>query len=305
MAQVDSAGSDHAPTLPAFCGTAVKTDEWDVLREIVDTCGVSRTELASTICEALGWVRGNGRLKTRECYEYLGLLEDKGLLHGLPAKREQRPRGVTSIHYTAASEPRAERRGELAEVQPVSLSLVSGAEQRALWRELVERHHYLGHKVAYGAHLRYLVWMSVPQRELCGCLQFSSAARRVAARDHWIGWNDATRQRSLTQVVNNSRFLILPWLHIHDLASHVLSLASRVVVEDWQEAYGVRPVLLETFVMRDRYEGTCYRAANWVEVGATAGRGRMDREKLRAEPVKTCLVYPLVGDFRRRLGVAR
>jgi hypothetical protein len=164
MAQVDSAGSDHAPTLPAFCGTAVKTDEWDVLREIVDTCGVSRTELASTICEALGWVRGNGRLKTRECYEYLGLLEDKGLLHGLPAKREQRPRGVTSIHYTAASEPRAERRGELAEVQPVSLSLVSGAEQRALWRELVERHHYLGHKVAYGAHLRYLVWMSVPQR---------------------------------------------------------------------------------------------------------------------------------------------
>ena len=305
MAQMSSAGSDHALTLPTFCGTAVKAEEWDVLREIVDTCGVSRTELASTICEALGWVRSNGRLKTRECYEYLGLLEERGLLQGLPAKREQRPRGVTSIHYTAASESRAERRGELAEVQPVGLSLVSGAEQRALWRELVERHHYLGHKVAYGAHLRYLVWMSVPQRELCGCLQFSSAARRVAARDGWIGWDDATRQRGLTQVVNNSRFLILPWLHIRDLASHVLSQASRVVVEDWQEAYGVRPVLLETFVARERYEGTCYRAANWVEVGATAGRGRMDRENRWAEPVKTCLVYPLVGDFRRRLGAAR
>jgi hypothetical protein len=305
MAQVNSAGSAHALTLPRFCGTAVEAEEWEVLHEIVDTCGVSRTELASTICEALGWVRSNGRLKTRECYEYLSLLEEKGLLQGLPAKREQRPRGVTSIHYTAASELRAERRGELAEVKPVSLSLVSGAEQRALWRELVERHHYLGHKVAYGAHLRYLVWMSAPQRELCGCLQFSSAARRVAARDRWIGWDDATRQRGLTQVVNNSRFLILPWLHIRDLASHVLSLASRVVVEDWQEAYGVRPVLLETFVTREIYEGTCYRAANWVEVGATAGRGRMDREKRWAEPVKTCLVYPLVGDFRRRLGAAR
>lgn len=305
MAQVDSTGSDGALALPAFCGTAVRADEWEVLREIVDTCGVSRTELASTICEALGWMRSNGRLKTRECYEYLGLLEEKGLLQGLPAKREQRPRGVTSIHYTAASEPGAERRGELAEVQPVSLSLVSGAEQRALWRELVARHHYLGHKVAYGAHLRYLVWMSTPRRELCGCLQFSSAARRVAVRDRWIGWDDATRQRGLTRVVNNSRFLILPWLHIRALASHVLSLGSRVVVEDWQEAYGVRPVLLETFVTRERYEGTCYRAANWVEVGATAGRGRMDREKRWAEPVKTCLVYPLVGDFRRRLGVAR
>jgi hypothetical protein len=305
MTQVESAGSQRSATLPAFCGTAVRAEEWEILREIVDTCGVSRTELASTICEALGWVRSNGRLKTRECYEYLGLLEEKGLLRGLPAKREQRPRGVTSIHYTSASEPRAERRGELAEVQPVSLSLVSGAEQRALWRELVERHHYLGHKVAYGAHLRYLVWMSAPQRELCGCLQFSSAARRVASRDRWIGWDDATRQRGLTQVVNNSRFLILPWLHIRDLASHVLSQASRVVVEDWQEAYGVRPVLLETFVTRERYEGTCYRAANWVEVGATAGRGRMDRENRWAEPVKTCLVYPLVGDFRRRLGAAR
>jgi hypothetical protein len=303
MAQADSAQAASGIRPPAFCGMPVSEEDWSVLREIVDSCGLSRSELASTICEALGWVRSNGRLKTRECYEYLGLAESKGLLD-LPQKRVQRPRGPTSIRYTQASEPRSERTCELAQVQPVTLALVAGADERALWRELIERHHYLGHKVAYGASLRYLVWMSTPGRELCGCLQFSSAARRVAARDRWIGWDDATRQRSLTQVVNNSRFLILPWLHIRDLASHVLSLASRVVVEDWQEAYGVRPVLLETFVTRERYEGTCYRAANWVEVGATAGRGRMDRENRWAEPVKTCLVYPLVGDFRRRLGAA-
>lgn len=305
MAQADALAPVSPIKPPAFCGTAVSDEEWQVLREIVETCGLSRSELASTICEGLGWVRRNGRLKTRECYEYLGVLEAKGLLTGLPAKREQRPRGPTSVHFTQASEARPERSGELAEVLPVTLELVAGASQRALWRELIERHHYLGHKVAYGAHLRYLVWMSAPGRELCGCLQFSSAARRLAVRDHWIGWNETTRQKNLAQVVGNSRFLILPWLHIRDLASHVLSLAARVVVDDWQEAYGVRPVLLETFVARERFDGTCYRAANWIELGATAGRGRMDRYRRAAEPGKTCLVYPLVGDFRRRLDVRR
>ncbi len=185
------------------------------------------------------------------------------------------------------------------------LGLVANAEERALWRELVARYHYLGHKVAFGAHLRYLVWMSNPRRELCGCVQFSSAARWLQARDGFIGWDDATRQKNLPRVVNNSRFLILPWLSIKGLASHVLSLAARVVVDDWEEAYGVRPVLLETFVERERYEGTCYLAANWVEVGVTSGRGRMDRHKRKAEAVKTCLVYPLVREFRRELGVSR
>ena len=141
--------------------------------------------------------------------------------------------------------------------------------------------------------------------QLCGCVQFSSAARWLQARDGFIGWNDATRQKNLPRVVNNSRFLILPWLSIKGLASHVLSLAARVVVDDWEEAYGVRPVLLETFVERERYEGTCYLAANWVEVGVTSGRGRMDRHKRKAKAVKTCLVYPLVREFRRELGVSR
>jgi hypothetical protein len=287
---------------PPFCGTPVTDDEWRVLREIIDSCGLSRHELARTICEALGWVRPNGRLKTRECYEYLTRLDATGLVT-LPARRAQRPRGPTSIVYTAAGRARPRREGELAAVAPVTLGLVANAEARALWRELVDRYHYRGHTVAYGAHLRYLVWIATPRREVAGCLQFSSAARWLVARDRFIRWDDATRQTHLPRVVNNSRFLILPWLAITGLASHVLSLAARVVADDWQEAYGVRPVLLETFVQRDRFEGTCYVAANWVEVGVTAGRGRMDRHKQAALPVKTCLVYPLVRDFRRQLGV--
>ncbi len=160
-----------------------------------------------------------------------------------------------------------------------------------------------GQKVAYGAHLRYLVWSSKSRRELSGCVQFSSSARRLRSRDGFIGWDDATRQKNLRRVVNNSRFLILPWFSIKGLASHVLSLAARVVVDDWEEAYGVRPVLLETFVERERNEGTCYLAANWMDVGSTTGRGRMDRHNKEAKPVKRCLVYPLVREFRRELGV--
>lgn len=285
---------------PTFCGRAVSQEEWKVLREIVDSCGLSRHELASTICEGLGWLRPNGRPKARECYEYLNMLEAGGLIQ-LPPQREQRKRGPTSISYSEAGQERARREGTLSDVSPVRLGLVTTAQERALWRELVERYHYLGHKVPYGAHLRYLVWMSTPAPELAGCVQFSSAARRLASRDRYIGWDEQTRQRNLQQVVNNSRFLILPWLSIRGLASHVLSVSARVMVEDWEEAYRVKPVLLETFVDRERYEGTCYRAANWVEVGETTGRGRMDRDRTAAGPVKTCLVYPLMDDFRQRL----
>jgi hypothetical protein len=289
---------------PAFCGVPVSDEEWGVLCAIVSECRLSRHELARTICEALGWVRPSGRLKARECYEYLGLLEERGLLR-LPARRPQRPRGPTRIGHTAGGREQPRREGRLCDVAPVVLGLVAHAEQRALWRELIDRYHYLGHKVAYGAHLRYLIWISTPRREIAGCLQFSSAARWLAARDRFIGWNDVTRQKNLPRVINNSRFLIVPWLSIRGLASHVLSLAGRVVADDWEEAYGVRPVLVETFVQRDRFEGTCYKAANWIEVGETAGRGRMDRHKRAHEPIKRCLVYPLVGDFRRRLGAPR
>jgi len=238
---------------PSFCGAAVSDRDWRILCEIIDSCGLSRHELASTICEALGWVRPSGRLKARECYEYLGLLEEKGLLK-LPARREQRPRGRTSVRHTGAGDPRPRREGALSEVAPVRLALVANAEERALWRELVDRYHYLGHKVPFGAHLRYLVWISRPGRELAGCVQFSSAARRLLARDRFIGWDDTTRRRHLPKVVDNSRFLILPWLSVRGLASHVLSLAARVVVDDWEKAYSVRAVLLETFV-----EGTGLR----------------------------------------------
>ena len=285
---------------PPFCGKPVSRKQWKILREILDTCGFSRHELANTICEALGWVRPNGRLKARECYEYLNLLETRGLVE-LPKQNEKRGRGPTSITYTEAGQEGQPREGTLSDVSPVRLGLVTTAQERALWRELVERYHYLGHKVAYGAHLRYLVWISTPAAELAGCVQFSAAARRLSSRDAYIGWDEEACRRNLQQIVNNSRFLILPWLSIRGLASHVLSLSARVMVDDWNEAYKVKPVLLETFVDPERYEGTCYLAANWIDVGQTTGRGRAGPNRPAVGSAKTCLVYPLRADFRRRL----
>jgi hypothetical protein len=160
----------------------------------------------------------------------------------------------------------------------------------------------LAYRVPFGAHVEYLILIAQPKPTVVGCLQFSSAAWRIRARDAWIGWDDATRARQLSQVVSNSRFLLLPWVRIQNLASTTLALALRRLPADWQAAYGVTPLLVETLVDPARYSGGCYRAANWIEVGETAGRGRDDRQHRRhgARP-KRVFVYPLTRDAVTRL----
>ena len=154
----------------------------------------------------------------------------------------------------------------------------------------------------FGAHVRYLVYASRPERAVVGCVQFSSPAWRMAARDAWIGWDDATRVRNLQRVAANTRFLILPWVRVKNLASVVLSLAVRRLCRDWPQRYGVEILLVETLVDTARYGGHCYRAANWIRLGETTGRGRMDREHVRHGVArKTIWVYPLVKDAARRL----
>lgn len=176
--------------------------------------------------------------------------------------------------------------GSLRDVAPVQLELVEEEDDRLLWRELIGRYHYLGHKVPFGAHLRYLIRASRPAEAVVGCIQVSSPAWKVAARDEWIGWDGESRQQRLQRVVNNSRFLLLPWIRVKYLASHVLSKLAKRIGADWQQAYGVTPVLMETFVDSSRFEGTCYRAAGWTWLGTTSGRGRMDshHERTGAAP---------------------
>jgi hypothetical protein len=193
-------------------------------------------------------------------------------------------------------------RGSVGEFGPVVLEPVGDDNGQLLFRELVGRYHYLGHKVPFGAHLRYLLWVTRPERQIVGCLQFSSPAWRMAARDRWIGWDERARKRNLQKVVSNSRFLIVPWVEIRNLASSILSMAVRRIGSDWSARYAIDPVLAETLVDGQRFGGTCYRAANWIALGQTTGRGRMDRGHRRASLTpKTLLVYPLVADACRQL----
>jgi hypothetical protein len=284
-------------------GRVVKPTELELIQEVVrEFPGLSRMELAHTVCELVGWRRESGRLKGRECRELLERLEAEGRFE-LPEKRARRPVGSrTRVPVTVAGEPGPALSGEVGELGPIVLERVSSREQRLLFRELIGRHHYLGHAVPFGAQLRYLVYASRPGRQVVGCLQYSSPAWRMAVRDAWIGWEEQARRLNLQRIINNSRFLILPWVRVRNLASVILSQAMRRVAAEWEELYGVEPVLVETLVDSRRYTGGCYRAANFVLLGETTGRGRMDRYTQReGEAPKAVWVYPLVRDAARRL----
>jgi hypothetical protein len=287
----------------SFCGRPVTRRQIELIREVAGNYpALSRTELAQTVCELLGWKRPAGGLKWRECLDLLSRLEADAVVE-LPAKQVRRPVGSkTHIPVTAGGDPGAELTSEVGEISPISLERVREERDRLLFRELIGRHHYLGYAVPFGARLQYLVYASRPQRQVVGCLQLSSPAWRMSRRDAWIGWSDEQRQRNLQRIVNNSRFLILPWVRVKNLASVILSRAMRCVEADWEEQYAVRPVLVETLVDGQRYAGGCYRAANFVNLGETTGRGRMDREH-RKEGLapKSLWVYPLHPDAVQRL----
>lgn len=285
-----------------FVGRPVRGADLDLIRSVVgDFAGLSREELAATVCEWLGWTRATGRVKARECREWLERLETAGLIT-LPPKRIGRPVGThTAVPVTARGEAQPAVSGTVRDIAPISVERVTTGDQRRLFRELVGRYHYLGHTVPFGAHLRYLVSAARPVRQVVACVQFSSPAWRMAARDRWIGWDDHTRARQLPRVVNNSRLLILPWVRVKNLASTILSQAARALVHDWPHAYGVTPLLLETLVDPARFDGASYRAANWMVVGTTTGRGRNDRTRHAARVPKRVLLYPLVRDAVRQL----
>lgn len=289
-----------------FCGRQFNAQELRLIAEVTQDCvGISRLELAHTVCELLDWRRPGGGLKARECRDFLELLETQGILN-LPEKK-----------YTGEITPRRSRKpeaddkkpfcpfsGDISMFAPVSLELVENRRQRALFKDLLSRYHYLGYAMPYGARLQYMAYIERPQREVVGCIQYSSPAWRMKARDRWIGWDDKTRGLRLQHVVNNSRFLVVA--DIRNLASAILGRSLKRLSHDWPKRYGVEPFLVETLVDAKRFHGGCYRAANFLVLGETAGRGRMDREgKRHGESVKTVMVYPLVQNVASRLSEGR
>jgi hypothetical protein len=288
-----------------FCGREFTVEEVSLIQEVVGSCaGISRAELALTVCELLEWKRAGGGLKARECRDLLERLERQGILR-LPGKKTPGAlQSRKSIAPAGEGQAHSELTGKVEEFTPIDIELVQSREQRELFRELLSRYHYLGYAMPYGARLQYLAYASRPRRIVVGCMQFSSPAWRMKVRDRWIGWDDVTRGCKLQHVVNNSRFLVLG--KIRNLASTLISCVLRRLRTDWRERYGVDPWLVETLVDRERFYGGCYRAANFVVLGETSGRGRMDRTGQRhGAEVKTVMVYPLLKDALYRLREAQ
>ena len=283
-----------------FCGQVVRQDQ---LSEIVDTFSkLSRGELANTICELFSWKRPTGKLKTVECRQFLERLDARGIIRLPSSRKHNRAPTKAAVPRTTQADTQSPISVKISELSPISLSKVKTKEQRQLWYEYIDRYHYLGYQLPFGAQLRYFIKSGASQALVLGCLQFSSPAWKMAPRDRWIGWNDEQRQRNLQKVISNSRFLIFPWVQVKNLASSVLGLAVKTLPDDWESCYAYRPVLMETLVAQNRFKGTCYKAANWVHVGATTGRGRMDRENTRkVMAVKEIYVYPLTKRFRQQL----
>lgn len=279
-----------------FCGKPVSEKQIQEIIELTEMfSSLSRTELAATVCELFSWNRPNGKLKTVECRQFLDRLNENGVI-SLPERRNP---GVskTPVKRTRQGQRQACISGPLKELVPIRLKRVESREQRELWYEYIDRYHYLGFKKPFGAQLRYFI-ESVKTGETLGCFQFSSPAWRMKPRDQWIGWTEEQRKKNLQKIINNSRFLILPWVQVKNLASMALSIAVKQVPFDWQECFGYRPVLMETLVDGKRFSGVCYKAANFLSMGQTTGRGRMDRNGNRyGEEVKDIYVYPFSPDF--------
>lgn len=282
------------------CGRQIKDDELEQIRETVETfLNLSQQELIQTICEHLGWYTASGRNKVDACRKLLQRLEAQDFIR-LPEKDESRStRGKLKQPVTSdRTRPQEEVGSTLSDIGPIVLRVAQDEEDVSLVNEYLHRYHYLGYKKPFGCHLRYFI---EAQGTLLGCMLFSGAAKALTSRDRWIGWSADERLRNLGFVVNNGRFLIFPWVKVRYLASHALGKVVRCLVQDWQRYWDYRPVLLETFVDPQYFDGTCYRAANFRDLGMTSGKGLVRQGKSYTTSPKKIFVYPLADNFRHVL----
>ena len=265
---------------------------------------LTRTELSRRVCQWLAWRQPNGRLREVSCRVALQALERRGMIQLPPSRAGDRGRGgdgeAGRERAFVLEEPTVALPTELRQLGRIELVVVGKhcPQEYRQWREALDRFHPEGHVALPQAHVRYLIRC---RYGVLGVLCFSAAARQLAARDAHIGWSHQARVANRELVVANSRFLLLPWVKVKDLASHVLGMAVRQLAQDWQRACGLRPVLLETYVDAARYRATCYRAAGWKRVGQTSGRTRNDRTHTRHTRVRDIYLLPLSGDHLRRL----
>jgi hypothetical protein len=259
----------------------------------------SRWKLSRQLCEALGWKQANGALRDVVCRGLLLMLERAGEIelppvrwHIVGQRRTARPRPeAILIDTTPLTMP-------LRALGAIEIELVRRTADEPLFQSLMEQFHYLRYEQPVGEHLKYLVWA---QGRPVACLAWSSAPRHLASRDHFIGWSGAARRRNIRLLAYNTRFLILPWVEVPHLASHILGRMARRISQDWERIYGHPIYFLETFIDPERFRGTCYRAANWKVLGRTTGRGKDDQTHRPNRSIKEVLAFPLHRRFRELL----
>lgn len=285
-----------------YCGRTFDIAQIDLIRTLIaEHPHLNRAQLSRLVCEALPWQGADGRSKQMSCRVALLRMQEDGLIE-LPPPCNGNGNARPYARRTLGAEPDLfSLDASVDALADLRIELVRSRRQSHLWNEYVDRYHYLRYQPLGGAQLRYFVWSENRPLALLG---FAAAAWKVHARERFIGWTAQQRQARLHLIVNNSRFLILPWVRCRNLASRVLALSTRRLAKDWQQRYGYPPVLLETFVESPRFKGTCYKAANWTCVGETQGRGKRDVHHRRALPRKLVWIYPLASHFRDTLCAA-
>jgi hypothetical protein len=283
-----------------YRGRAIRVEDILYIRELIAAHpSESRRRLSKLLCEAWHWRQPNGALRDMVCRGMLLMLERASQItlppvsyvrHNPLAKRA-RPAPV--LTDTTMIEDR------LGNLQPLAFEQVRRTTDEPLFNSLMEEHHYLGYEQPVGEHLKYLVWS---QGRPIACIAWSSAPRHLGSRDRYIGWNAEARRRNICFIAYNTRFLILPWVRVEHLASHILSRMAARISTDWQQMYEHPVYFLETFVDSERFRGTCYRAANWVVLGKTTGRGKASNSYVPNRSIKEVLGYPLAKRFRELLG---
>lgn len=284
-----------------YRGRDVTHDDVAMIRELIAAHpSKSRRALSTVLCHAWQWYQPNGAPRDMVCRSLMLALHRGGHIE-LPAPRRVMRNPIAERTRPARVEvDDAPLCTSLAELGPLTIRQVRRTSEEPIVNGLIEHHHYLGYVQPVGEHLKYLVLAG--ERPIA-CLTFGSAPRHLAPRDRYIGWEPAVRKANLHLIAYNGRFLVLPWVHVPHLASHLLGRVARRLSDDWQSVYGHPIHFIETFVHFERYKGTCYRAANWIHLGRTTGRGKDDQTNRVNRPIKDVLGLPLCKRFREKLGV--
>jgi len=285
-----------------FRGRRFTQKEIQLVRDVVkDYWSKGRTMIARIICERLDWRQLNGRLKETAGLEALRKMEKQGLLNLPPRDNRGGYQKIKPLNIQQISlfhRLKEERLRSLKLGGELNFALVRRKEEKRQWRYFIQCYHYLGYQRLVGRHLQYFVYLD---GNLIALLGFADGIYHHHLRDNWIGWNKAAQQHNRHLIVNNCRFLILPWIKIKNLASKILSLAVKIMPLDWQAQYSYKPLLVETFVECDSFKGTCYKAANWIYLGKTQGKGRRGAKYYYHGKIRDYYIYPLAKDALLRL----